>query len=55
MIGLGFDLGALADLLGQESEAKDAERSAYALKRYQDGLTLMMKSPWIMLGKVNEQ
>lgn len=47
--------GALADLLGQESEAKDAERSAYALKRYQDGLTLMMKSPWIMLGKVNGQ
>ena len=45
--------GALADLLGQESEAKDAERSAYALKRYQDGLQLMMKSPWIMLGKVN--
>ena len=45
--------GALADLLGQESEAKDAERSAYALKRYQDGLQLMLKSPWIMLGKVN--
>ena len=45
--------GALADLLGQESEAKDAERSAYALKRYQDGLQLMLKSPWISLGKVN--
>jgi len=47
--------GALADLLGQESEAKDAERSAYALKRYQDGLQLMLKSPWIELGKVNGQ
>jgi hypothetical protein len=45
--------GALADLLGQESEAKDAERSAYCLKRYQDGLQLMLKSPWVMLGKVN--
>ncbi len=45
--------GALADLLGQESEATDHERAAYALKRYQDGLQLMMKSPWIMLGKVN--
>jgi hypothetical protein len=45
--------GALADLLGQESEAKDAERSAYCLKRYQDGLQLMLKSPWIELGKVN--
>jgi hypothetical protein len=59
LIGLPDDLvwvliwGALADLLGQESEAKDAERSAYALKRYQNGLQLMMKSPWIMLGKVN--
>jgi hypothetical protein len=59
LIGLPNDLvwvliwGALADLLGQESEAKDAERSAYALKRYQDGLQLMMKSPWIMLGKIN--
>jgi hypothetical protein len=45
--------GALADLLGQESEAKDAERSAYCLKRYQDGLQLMLKSPWIELGKIN--
>lgn len=59
LIGLPDDLvwvliwGALADLLGQESEAKDAERSAYALKRYQDGLQLMMKSPWIELGKIN--
>ena len=59
LVGIPDDLvwvlewGVLADLLGQESEAKDAERSAYALKRYQDGLQLMLKSPWIMLGKVN--
>ena len=59
LVGIPDDLvwvlewGALADLLGQESEAKDAERSAYALKRYQDGLQLMLKSPWIMLGKIN--
>ena len=45
--------GALADLLGQESESTDRERSAYCLKRYQDGIQLMLKSPWIMLGKVN--
>jgi hypothetical protein len=45
--------GALADLLGQESESTDRERSEYCLKRYQDGLQLMMKSPWIELGKVN--
>jgi hypothetical protein len=45
--------GALADLLGQESESTDNERAAYALKRYQDGLQLMMKTPWIELGKIN--
>jgi hypothetical protein len=45
--------GALADLLGRESEATDRERSAYAMKRYQDGLNLLRKSPWLFLGKVN--
>ncbi len=49
------EYGALADLLGQESEATDRERSAYALKRYQDGLQLMLKTPWIELGSVNGQ
>lgn len=45
--------GALADLLGRESEATDRERSAYCLKRYQDGLLMLLKTPWIMLGSVN--
>lgn len=45
--------GALADLLGRESEATDFERAAYAQKRYMDGLLLLLKTPWIMLGKVN--
>ena len=45
--------GALAQLLGRDSEATDRERAAYSAQRYQDGLTLMMKTPWIMLGKVN--
>ena len=48
-----LEWGALADLLGQESESTDRERSAYCLKRYQDGLQLMLKTPWIELGKVN--
>jgi hypothetical protein len=48
-----LEYGALADLLGRESEATDRERAAYCLKRYQDGLLLMRKTPWIMLGKVN--
>ena len=50
-----LEYGALADLLGQESESTDRERSAYCLKRYQDGLQLMLKTPWIELGKVNGQ
>lgn len=48
-----LEWGALADLLGRESEATDRERSAYAMKRYQDGLQLMQKAPWVELGKVN--
>ena len=59
LVGLPNDLcwvaewGALADLLGQESESTDRQRADYALKRYQDGLNLMLKTPWIMLGSVN--
>lgn len=45
--------GALADLLGRESEAVDRQRASYAMKRYQDGLLLLQKTPWIMLGSVN--
>ena len=45
--------GALSDLLGNEPEATDRERSDYCLKRYMDGLKLLQKIPWIMLGKVN--
>ena len=48
-----LEWGALADLLSQEPESTDTERAAYALKRYQDGLVLMQKTPWIELGKVN--
>jgi hypothetical protein len=47
--------GALADLLGKESESTDRERAAYCQKRYQDGLQLMLKTPWIELGRVNGQ
>lgn len=50
-----LEWGALADLLGQESESTDSERSEYALRRYQDGLQLMLKTPWIELGSVNGQ
>jgi hypothetical protein len=45
--------GAIADLLGMESEATDRQRASYCLRRYQDGLNLLLKTPWIMLAKVN--
>ena len=50
-----LEWGALADLLGQEAESTDRERADYCLKRYQDGLQLMLRSPWIELGKINGQ
>lgn len=59
LIGIPDDLawvlewGVLADLLGRQSEATDNERAEYAMRRYQDGLTLMLKTPWIELGKIN--
>jgi len=48
-----LEWGALADLLGRETEATDRQRAAYCLRRYQDGLNLLLKTPWAMLGKVN--
>ena len=48
-----LEWGALADLLGRETEATDRERAAYCLRRYQDGLNLLLKTPWAMLAKVN--
>jgi hypothetical protein len=48
-----LEYGALADLLSREPEATDRERAEYCMRRYQDGLQLMLKTPWIMLGKVN--
>lgn len=47
--------GALADLLGRESEATDRQRAEYCEKRFDDGLQLLLKSPWILLGKINSQ
>jgi len=48
-----LEYGALADLLGRDTEATDRERSAYCMKRYQDYLGLITKTPWIMLGNVD--
>jgi hypothetical protein len=44
--------GAMADLLGRESEAVDRQRADYCQKRYLDGLNLLISTPWIMLAKV---
>lgn len=48
-----LEWGALADLLGRQSEATDRQRAGYCLRRYQDGLNMLIKTPWIMLGNVN--
>lgn len=40
--------GALADLLGKDSEASDPLRAEYCLKRYTEGLQLMQQSNWLL-------
>jgi hypothetical protein len=45
--------GALADLLGGETEQADRERSAYCLKRYTDGLQIMRQSNWLVQANIN--
>ncbi len=45
--------GALSDLLGMESEVTDPARADYCLQRYRDGVTLMQRSPWLLLATIN--
>jgi hypothetical protein len=45
--------GALADLLGEESESTDRARAAYCMKRYTDGLKMFKQSNWMLQATVN--
>jgi hypothetical protein len=45
--------GALADLLGRESNAKDALRAAYCEKRYAQGMSLLTLAPALLGFRVN--
>ena len=45
--------GAMADLLMQDSDARDTFRGQYCLQRYQDGLKLATKAPWVSLAQMN--
>jgi hypothetical protein len=45
--------GALADLLGRESEATDRPRAAYCLDRFVKGLKLMNASAWLLNANIN--
>ena len=45
--------GALADLLGRESEATDRARAAYCLKRFTDGIKIMRQSNWLLQANIN--
>lgn len=47
--------GALADLLGRESDATDLPRAEWCQKRYADGLKLIANAPWIFLASVDGQ
>lgn len=40
--------GALADLLGRDSEATDRQRADYCLKRYMAGIQIMQASNWLV-------
>lgn len=46
--------GALADLLGRESEATDHLRANHCKSRYEDGLKLMSATPWVMQAQIND-
>jgi len=45
--------GALADLLGRDSEATDRQRADYCLKRFTDGLEIMKQSNWLLTATIN--
>jgi hypothetical protein len=47
--------GALADLLGRESESTDRARAAYCLQRYTMGLEAMRNSNWFLQAQINGQ
>jgi hypothetical protein len=50
----GVKYGALADVLGKESEATDRARASYCQQRYQEFLKLTNANPWIFQGFINE-
>lgn len=49
----GVKYGAMADILGKESEATDRQRAAYCQNRYQEFLKLANAMPWLLQGYVN--
>lgn len=40
--------GALADVLSNSPEGRDAERAKYCLQRYEQGRKAMLKMPWLL-------
>ena len=45
--------GALADVLGGESEKTDRQRAAYCLKRFTNGLDILRQSNWLVMANIN--
>lgn len=46
--------GALGQLLGRESSARDAMRSQYALARYKQGIAMMRSAPALLGARIND-
>ena len=46
--------GAMADVLGRESEATDRARAEYCLNRYAQGMDLMLKANWMKQAAIND-
>lgn len=53
--GWAIKWGAIADLLGQDGEARDAERAQYAEQRYQEGVQLAKIMSTVLRGEINGQ
>lgn len=47
--------GALADLLGRESNAKDPLRAQYCRQRFEEGLGLLMNASAVLAARINDQ
>jgi hypothetical protein len=46
--------GMLADMLTKETESKDLMRAQYCQQRFEEGVQLMQKMPWLTQARIND-